>query len=689
MKEKRSLLFLAVFVIIAGFFYSQRHVAFMIHDDMYYWMVTREGNLFARAREAALQGRFYHLYSFFVYAVPYLINSMIYIKAVSLISILFSVVCLFYISKKLLGPKVGLLIVVLFFTFAQIDMQHNAFVAYLFHHQVTIGILLLSIEKLIAYYREGKNKKILIISAVLYAIPVYLYESFLFYSILLFAISVYFHIKRDKKWFISIKKSLCDLKYHILLSVIYLGLYFGWSKLHPSVYEGSQWAFLGVKNFVATVVTLSTGLFPLNSFLHTIRGIRWSDFLNPFFLTKAVISSYLIMYLLKTIQLKISARFLCISGGFLILAIMLPSIPLALTSKYIEWVKEGTYGYVVSYFSYFFIIILMALLLIYVYQLGIKGMKFFLFCAFFIAAVCTDVNNVHWADVSQSDMDKRVMFNNVVSSSEFGEIPDESIIYIPDYIGMGASMDRTEQYVKMVSGKDIKMVNNEEEASLADDLYEIKYDKLSKTAMLYQRKGGTETAQRLLIFSLDEKEKGIVFRVDTQGDYLVKENGIGIGVFDGSAVVPIKFVDGKSTIECDSGICLEKMQVLVQKPEDFSLIRANFSKGFYAEESWGRWSQSESQMNIVNDSNREYSVRICLMAGTGYQEYSDFQMLSPDGKTTEFKLNNEYQQIQTEMIVKPGDNILKLKSGASQVDSGADPRTLYFKVSECLMEIVD
>ena len=34
--EKQLLLLGAAVIVIAGFFYSQRRVAFMIHDDMYY-----------------------------------------------------------------------------------------------------------------------------------------------------------------------------------------------------------------------------------------------------------------------------------------------------------------------------------------------------------------------------------------------------------------------------------------------------------------------------------------------------------------------------------------------------------------------------------------------------------------------------------------------------------------------------
>lgn len=193
--EKQLLLLGAAVIVIAGFFYSQRRVAFMIHDDMYYYMITRNGNIWGKAREAISQGRFYFIYTFVLYAIPYLFDSMFYIKVISFISVVFSTACLFYLVRKVLGTKIGFLVILMFYSFAQIDMQHNAFVAYLFHHQVTIGILLLAIERLLTYYRDKRKTSILVASAILYAIPMFIYESFLFYSILFFAISLYFSIK--------------------------------------------------------------------------------------------------------------------------------------------------------------------------------------------------------------------------------------------------------------------------------------------------------------------------------------------------------------------------------------------------------------------------------------------------------------------------------------------------------------
>ena len=690
--DKQMLLLGAAIIVIAGFFYSQHKVAFMIHDDMYYCMVTRSGNVLSKAKDAAIaQGRFYYMYTYVLYAIPYLFNSLVYIKAVSFISVLFSTACLFYVVKKMLGAKIGFLVILMFYSFAQIDMQHNAFVAYLFHHQVTMGILLLAIERLLAYYREKRKTSILIASAILYAIPVFIYESFLFYSILFFAISLYFNIKDNKKWFVSVKNSLWELRYHIILSVFYLIIYFTWMKLYPSVYEGSRWAFSSLKDSLVTVAVLSTGLFPLNSFIHIIRRLHISDFLDPYFVLKAIISSAAIMYLLREIYRKISAEFLKTSGLLLLLATLLPSIPLALTSKYVSWVKGKTYGYVVSYFSYFFIIVLVTLCLIFIYQatIKIKIFKILLFGALFIASVCTDVNNAYWAKASQSDMDRRVAFDKVISSTSFQNVPDGSVIYIPDYIGINTSMNLTAEYVKMVSGKTVKMENKKEPVELLEELYAISYDQPSKSAILYQKKGQSNMTKRLSISSVDDNEKGILLQTDADENFMITENGKTVGIFYKNAVIPLNFLNGVCIIESDSDIQLESIQILNQQVKNNSLIKIDYGEGFYAKEDWGRWSQKESRLNIINNTGQDHVVSFYMLAGTGYQEPSKFEVILPNSSVADFELNNEYREIRVETLVHPGVNELQLISSSKQVDSGTDSRKLFFKVSNSWIEIVD
>lgn len=690
--DKQMLLLGAAIIVIAGFFYSQRQVAFMIHDDMYYCMVTRGGNILNKAKDAAIaQGRFYYMYTYVLYAIPYLFNSMVYIKAVSLISVLFSTACLFYVVKKMLGAKIGFLVILILYSFAQIDMQHNAFVAYLFHHQVTIGILLLAIERLLAYYREKRKTSILVASAILYAIPVFIYESFLFYSILFFAISLYFNIKDNKKWFVSVKDSLWQLRYHIILSVLYLIIYFTWMKLYPSVYEGSRWAFSSLKDYLVTVAVLSTGLFPLNSFIHIIRRLHISDFLDPYFVLKAIISSAAIMYLLREIHRKISAEFLKTSGMLLLLATLLPSIPLALTSKYVSWVKGETYGYVVSYFSYFFIVVLITLCLIFIYQatIKIKIFKILLFGALFIASVCTDVNNAYWAKASQSDMDRRVAFDKVISSPSYQNVPDGSVIYIPDYIGINTSMNLTAEYVKMVSGKTVKMENKKESVEWLEELYAISYDQPSKSAILYQKKGQSEMTKRLSISSVDDNEKGILLQTDADENFMITENGKTVGIFYKIAVIPLNFLNGECIIESDSDIQLESIQILNQQVKNNSLIKIDYGEGFYEKEDWGRWSQKDSQLNIINNTGQDHVISFYMLAGTGYQEPSKFEVILPNGSVADFELNNEYREIRVETLVHPGVNELQLVSSSKQVDSGTDSRKLFFKVSNSWIEIVD
>ena len=148
-------------------------------------------------------------------------------------------------------------------------------------------------------------------------------------------------------------------------------------------------------------------------------------------------------------------------------------------------------------------------------------------------------------------------------------------------------------------------------------------------------------------------------------------------------------MNGECIIESDSDIQLESIQILNQQVKNNSLIKIDYGEGFYEKEDWGRWSQKDSQLNIINNTGQDHVISFYMLAGTGYQEPSKFEVILPNGSVADFELNNEYREIRVETLVHPGVNELQLVSSSKQVDSGTDSRKLFFKVSNSWIEIVD
>ncbi len=684
-EERTILLCIAAVIVAAGFFYIQRKAAFLVYDDMLFYVNTLEGDLWEQGKVAASQNRFYYLYAYFLYAIPYALGSLFCMKAVSCISVLFSSVCLFWLIKKTLGNRWGVLVFILFYTYAQINNEHNPFVSYIFYHQITIGVLLLAIERLISFYKDSESITLLRQSSVLYAVPLFLYESFLFYSLFFFAVGIHFQLQRKGTWYSALKSSLWDLRYHISVSVLYLFIFFFFGMTHPVVYDGAQWNFTGMKEFIRTVTVLSSGLFPLNVFFHRIHQIVLATFMNPYYWLKALIGSYAIIYLLRTISVKIKFSSFVKWGGGLWLAILLPAIPYGLTSKFTAMVVGGgAYGYVSSYFSYFFAVIFTSLTLVFVYQ-NFRFKNFFLFILFgvlMLGGVCTDVVNENWTEVAQQRTSKGKALQMLITTSMFQKIPDGVEILAPDYVE-GALTEVNERYVELITGKKIKMIKEPS----GKEAYEIKYDAEAQSIIFYESSVETDELRSVVIGSLKKAPKSIIAETDTNDYAIIIGDGFNGGVFKQDVIAPLNITNNISMLECTKGVNLNSLQLINQEVESNSFIKAVFSEGFYEEESWGRWSRAKSSIEIINNTEKEFSISLNFAVRTGNPVPSDFIVITPDGKDFRFKLDGKSSNLTIKTEAKPGISELRLISNAPQLDSGLDTRSLYFSVTDMLMDI--
>lgn len=186
MKDNATV-YLAILLSAVTFFSITYYAVFAVHDDMYSYLIYRLNQMWPMAYSAAIgQGRIGFMFlNLPLTYLPFLGNSLFFYKLCSVAAICFDMFALAFLLRRHVGEKTALLAVAIFFVFAQIDYQHNLFIAYVFNLQIPIGFCLLSIDQLLAFYQEKKNGK-LIRSSILLFLAACLSETFLLFSAALF-----------------------------------------------------------------------------------------------------------------------------------------------------------------------------------------------------------------------------------------------------------------------------------------------------------------------------------------------------------------------------------------------------------------------------------------------------------------------------------------------------------------------
>lgn len=680
--NENTLLVVIISLVILSFFYIQWTAIFTTHDDMYYAMLVRQNKVTLGAlAQASNTGRFYFLYTMYLYAFPYIFNSILGVKIISALSILFSVFCLAYLLYKHIDLRFALVAILLFFAFAQIDNEHNIFTSYVFHHQITIGLILLSICHLISFYKT-QQKRYLRFSCIFYTIPVFIYEGFLMYSLLIFAVCIYetFGVQKNKWHIQHILKIFWDLKYHILSSLIFLFFYFFWRYKNPTYnYSGAIFEYTNLISILKVILTYAVSLFPGNSFFHNINNISVGYYLDFGSVMKGILAGFCLYQITSYINYKITLKTLFALLSLSILGIIIPCIPYGFTTMHVNWVQNGSYGFVPSFFSYFFWIIFLASLYVFCFQ-KIKFKKLFqlLTILSMLIIVClTDSNNEYFSDMFHKEFEKNTAFDRIISSNEFLSIPDNSTVYIPDYIGLLASMSITEDYLKTYSDKNIHLVNHQNELSFDVPTYMIRYEANSQSIFWGQIDSDFYTNE-IIFYENDSSPKSVI--LESKGNQLIKNNLSTQQLYPQFAGVKLQFSSEQKSILDGKNIKMDSLNI-INKIVDTPIININYRGGFYEHESWGCWANQNGIIEIVNKSDTPQTIKIELTYTSASPGNYLINILLPNGTNDQQTITHLGTPANYTIQLQPGNNNLELRSDAPAIKILNDPRDLSFSIS--------
>lgn len=670
-------IYLAIFVIVFIFFSIIWPVTYAVYDQMVEYILVKTGHYWSSMTASAKgQGRYNFLITQFFSCIPYLFNSTLYYKFLSYACILFDVSALYILVKRYVNKNTALLAVVLFFGFAQIDNQHNLFVAYTGIHQIAIGLALFSIYFFLRYYDEKKKSKYLIFSALLLTVSMIIYESFLTFPLLFLIL----YGIREKQ--IKIKKMLTVFRYHIAFVGLHLVIFFVWRMRFPSRYDGSVVEVTSLLDSVKTVVLFALGLFPGFASYRTFLGsvgilkIDAVSFIKAFFVSITVI---LLVSRMESIKKKGGIEHTCVNFLLVGLAVFLPTLLHGFTPKYVAWMKAGTTGYVPSFYSYFFICLLLSMLLGVLYQ-SLKYKKavlFFVFVLAFVTSILTDAGNRVWAEKFYEQRLQKEAFEYVVSRDFFKELP-ESVIYVPDYANVFGDTERMGMLAEKYTGKKHKFLTQWNSIDFRSPVYILKYEKGTNTMMTAHIDQNYMT-NKIIISSPESKECSmIVSSFESTSEYCV--NNVKLAVFPQTAVFPITIQGGQEIVVEGTTLDFSKTSLVNETLTKIQAIECDLGSGFYGYEAWGSWCESQGILRIVNKTGLKQKVKFSAVFKAG-EEANLF--IKGCGREENLKIKPTPEKVELELDLEIGANQIEILCDANLiVTNNGDTRNLIFGISD-------
>jgi hypothetical protein len=449
------LFFVTIFLTLIPFF----KVGLTNCDDLYYYIKTLEGGVFADARWYARgAGRFYFLITKPLYHVAYLIDNFYFTKIIQYGCVLLSFTLFALVVKKIFKQTAfALSVFLLLFVFLTV-MPGNfmPIIAFPLYFTLSFSIFLLSILFLIKYY-ETKKYKHLVISAILSAIALLFYENYLIF--LLFVIVFVFTKNISEQGAKSLKNKIIykEIAPFIFLCMAYVVVYYLY-RLHIQTengfYDGATIAKdFNFSNFFKIIWNPNKSAFPTHIYHRRQAYIEYNSLLTTghqqnfwyvlahsqaVSVVNATIQCLLFCFLFCNIKPNISWK--KIGTGALIAFVLLfvVNFLMAISEKY-NAVEYGLDGYVTTYYSYFCVTFFIALLAYSCLKLGcrnkyVKNAVIAVFAfLFFCISIIIGYTNDHLSRDWQLSHGKHAMMKQLIEEGVFDEISDDAIIYMDNF----------------------------------------------------------------------------------------------------------------------------------------------------------------------------------------------------------------------------------------------------------------
>ncbi len=537
------------------FFNHCYKILFGSDDDLYGYLAVQSNQfLEATAGNAKGQGRIYFYITTLFSWMPFLTNSYFVYKMISFGTILFDIGMLMLVVNKCFNTKMGLLTACFFLGAAQLDCKYNLFICFVGGgHQACIGVLLLGIYFFLKYYDEEKIRY-LIISELLMFWSQMFFEGFLLFNIVIAFVSFFKNVKNKR----IIIKSILDLRFHILGSLMYVSVYGIFRIIHPSTNVGNVPNFNGWGAFFETVWRFAIGEFPLRQFFFQFSLEDWREYMDILYILKAlIIGSVCCRILCKCKYIK--ARKLWTGMFFAGFCVFLTPIMHGFTYKYAVLCRDWK-SYLPSFYSYFFICIVLAGIFILCYQ-NIRWKKIVIcvtFLLIFNVSVLTDLNNNYYSSEAEKVTKRRLAYAETINNEDFASVPNGSLIYQPEWMGVYGELAYVENWVNIQLGKEWNLTYNPEEIVSSEGVYYLRYSEEAE-AVWYGAMDVEMKTDKIRLKPMNGTDISIVIVSDNMNN-IYKINGREVN-YGSTAIIPGEFING-DYMDIEGDISIEKVYVI-------------------------------------------------------------------------------------------------------------------------------
>lgn len=676
-KVKACILFMAVI-----FFISIWYDVFTVQDGLMHYVWAQTGDLLESSwMVATSQGRIMYFIYNILSLVPYLFDNLAVYNMFSFATIGFCAYSLWRLLSRHWSREAGFLGLLLYFAFAQADWSHNFFVSYIVVLQGAIAFCLLSIERLLTYYKD-KQKKYMIQSALFLVIASSTYESFILYSILIFFIA----ILENNPAKLNMKKILTELRFHIVFMFIYLAVYFVFQKIYPSQYDANTIGNLNLFAAMKTISIYSVGMFPgthfvrilLNEGVHVFNEIEILDFV------KMILTGIAYFQLIKNGKDKeISKGKQVYYLLIMLMGTVLPCVLYGFTERHVTWTSNGTTSYGASYFSYYFWILLITIFCIWLYRI-VKYKRVFVVCSMCIVmavSFMTSISNRYFSEYFKDNYERYCSFKSLLSSDVFAEIEDASIIYIEGSTGIHGSFGYINSLANKYTGRNYEFVADYEQIDFSRQVYMIK--RVDGAWILGWVDSNLET-DKICVF-LEKGSSGYSLIGQAEEGQEVYIDSQYAGYYDNTFIVPVAEDKDDMAVLEGKKIKMENLQVVDNVLENNAKFTCMPREGFHEKEGNFWWAMNHSVMNIKADDAVKVHISMDVIAAIDTANLK----ISIADQVYDFVVEPIETKIDIEIQLHEGDNFVNFECDGSILSSAEDSREKVIRIFEPNIFVVE
>lgn len=450
------LLSLAIILTLAPFF----QIGFTIWDDLEFYMIALRGNYWENAVHLAqFSGRFFYIITKPLHSIAFAPDNHFITKLIQHSFLIISYILAALVIKKTFKSKhFALLFFLLLVTFTPVSsMYHVPFISFPFYFTFSFSLLLASLLSFLHYIESGKYRYVTF-SVVLFFIGFLFYEVYLVYYLffLLFILLRSVHLRGFKASFHN-KQFYKEILPFLIIGILYMIAYFSY-RIYLTNNELQEYTGNAVSSNINWKNAFNI-IFKYNNILNPGFSYRQHQYViesNSLLLSGRIdkliyvikhshirdIANALIqcfLFVLLFLKMKFDISWKKIGMGIVAAFVFMLSSHslLAVTDKYndsfqVTWMQ----GYVTSYFAYFGLYLIVALLFYLVVKLCHKNkiLKALAISAgvivLFIYSIKISYTNDHIARDYARSQSKFFMIDEMVKRDYFAHIPDSSSMYV-------------------------------------------------------------------------------------------------------------------------------------------------------------------------------------------------------------------------------------------------------------------